>query len=342
MTTIQPNRSMSDAFEGFVLAKKGKRVTANTHYLYNWSHALWKQRWGEMDLSAVTAEHVRRFVVWLQGQDDGLGAPPAPATAQGGRLSSSSVHNIYRNLRTLFNWCAAEGLVDRSPMANVEAPIVEERLPSVLTEAEANNLLDCVLKSGDRNAFRDYVIHLFFLSTAVRLSELHSLNLDDLHLMEGYCKVFGKNRRERLVSLGEVLPVEIKRYLLKHRAAKQGEVALFTNERGQRLGRRGIQSIVSRDLRQHLNRTLSHTGPHTFRHTSITFRLRQTGDLERTRLAAGHRDVRITQRYTHLAQEDVLNGSDGQPWSPMDAVRRKASRESARKGRAKGGTNLEP
>lgn len=319
--TAQPNIKVSDAFEGFILAKRAKNVVANTLYLYQWAHAFWQTRWGDLALAEVTPAHVRAWLLWLQGRDEG--GPPAPVGDTGQPFSSSSIGIAYRNLRTFWRWCEAEDLIARSPMRNVEAPMVEETIPDCLTEDEAEHLLKCVRRNGDRNAFRDYLIHAFFMGTGVRLAELAGLDVDDVDLKAGYAKVFGKRRKERLVSLGAVLPLEIKRYLLKHRRAEDGERALFTNEQGRRLGKRGIQTLIVRDLKQYVSRSLVRAGPHTYRHTHITFRLRQTRDLKGTSLAAGHADTRTTERYTHLALRDVLNGQDGKPYSPMDTILRR-------------------
>lgn len=336
----------SDAFEMFCMAKQSKRVSASTRMLYNYAMRFWQQRWGDLPLADVTANQVRTFLVWLIGEDESPGAPAAPLTEEGERLSGSTAHIIFRNLRTFWTWVEREQLVNRSPMINVEAPMVEKKVPDCLTEDEALNLLASVKRNGDRNSFRDYVIHLFFLATAVRLFELSNLTLDNVDLKIGYAKVYGKRRTERMVGLGKDLPLEIKRYLLKHRHAQPNERALFVNERGQRLGKRGIQVIITRDLKKYLGRDLNRTGPHTYRHTSITFRLRQTRDLKGTSIFAGHSDARVTEGYSHLAFEDVFTDGQGQPYSPTDSLLRKGHRpkkgDSLRDSNPKPTTNLNP
>lgn len=325
-----------DAFEMFLLSKRSKGVSRSTRMLYEYAMRFWEVRWPGLALADVNANQVRTFLVWLQGNEAG-GPVAAPTTDEGRAFSSSTIHNIYRNLRTFFHWCEVEELITKSPMGKVEAPMLTETIPDCLTEEEAANLLEAVRRNGDRNSFRDYVIHLFFLTTGVRLFELVALNVDSVNLPAGWAKVLGKGRKERIVGLGKDLPLEIKRYLLKHRTSQPNEAALFTNEQGHRLDRRGVQSIVSRDLKQYLGRDLNRTGPHTYRHTSITFRLRQTRDLKATSLAAGHSDTRTTERYTHLAFNDVYVGPDGEPYSPMDSVLSKRARRRIGSGKPKTG-----
>jgi len=333
----QPNIKVFDAFDAFLLAKRAKNVVENTRYLYQWTMAFWHQRWGDLHLAEVTPGHVRSWLLWMQGQEQGEGAPPRALTADGQPLSSSSVYTAFRNLRTFWRWCELEELIVRSPMRNVEAPMVEEVIPDCLTEDEADSLLESVRRNGDRNAFRDYVIHFFFLATGVRLAELAGLSVTDVDLKAGYAKVFGKRRRERIVSLGVVLPLEIKRYLLKWRDPAEGEKALFLNEQGRRLGTRGVQELVIRDLKRYIGRPLNRIGPHTYRHTFVTLRLRQTRDLKGTSIAAGHTDTRTTERYTHLALRDVLHGQDGKPYSPMDMIVRRRSTKDRKGDSLRGG-----
>jgi len=307
----------NDAFECFILAKRAKNVVPNTIYLYEWTHSFWQTRWGDLLLADITPNHVRTFLTWLQGRDNGDSPPPVSD------LSSASIYVAYRNLRTFFNWCEREDFLPRTPMRNVEPPMVEEKIPDCLTEEEAMHVLECVQKNGDRNSYRDYVIHLFFMSTGVRLNELVGLDIDDLDLRDGYAKVFGKRRKERIVSLGEMLPLEVKRYILKYRQPAPDEPALFVNEQGKRISARRIQEMIEGDIKRYVARPFNRPGPHAYRHTFITFRLRQTRDLKGTSIAAGHSDTRTTERYTHLAMRDVLNGADGKPYSPMDTIMRK-------------------
>ncbi len=316
--TTQLNIQMADAYDGFILAKRAKGLSASTIYLYEWTLHYWQQRWGKMTLGDVTAGHVRTWLIWLQGKDDF----PAPID-QEKLLSSRSVHTHFRNLSAFWTWCEREELIERSPMTNVETPGFDEKIPDCLTEDEMQYLLRKVRGNEDRNAYRDYCIHLFFLATGVRLAELAGLSLNDVDLRNGYARVTGKGRKERMVSLGEVLPLELKRYTLKYRAAPPDEKALFVNERGARCGRSGIQEMIARDLKKYIPRKLTKTGPHTLRHTWFTLRLRQTKDLKGTSMAGGHTDTRVTERYVHLALNDFTRGEDGRAYSPVDSILRK-------------------
>lgn len=317
--TNQPNRNYSTMFAAYLLTQQARNLTRSYLTLLSLTRDYWVRRFGDMPIDEVTTDHIRIFLVWLQGQDDTSSIEP-PRGAKGSGLSGSSVNIHYRNTKAFMNWLEDEELIGRSPMKKVKAPKYSEKLPEALTEGEAALLLQNVRTDGDPHAWRDYCIHLFFLDTCVRLQELSSLDLDDLNMEEGYAKVFGKGRKERLVPLGIELRRELTRYLLKHRAAAKGEQALFVNEQGFRFDRQGIRTMVVRDLKRYVPRTLAKCGPHTLRHTGITLKLRKTRDLKTTSLIAGHSTTRTTERYVHLVGADVLRDAAG---SAMDDLVRR-------------------
>jgi site-specific recombinase XerD len=322
MITIEKARcTFGSAFEAWLLAQRARNLTQHYLDLLGRTRDLWLQRWSDGEIETITADQVRTFLIWLSGKEDG----PVPARlGNGGQpLSSATVSIHYRGLKALFRWLEDEELILKSPMRKVKAPRREEKLPEALTEGEVQELLERVKGSGDRNAWRDYCIHYFFCDTAVRLSELSGLDIDHLNFEEGYARVFGKGRKERLVPLGVELRRDLKKYLLKFREATKDQPALFTNEYGQRFEPGGIRTMVVRDLQCYVARKLTKCGPHTERHTAITLKLRKTRDLKTTSLIAGHSTTRTTERYIHLTGADVLRDASG---SAMDDLMRGARR----------------
>jgi site-specific recombinase XerD len=312
MSIEQSNSSFGEAFRGFLLAKSAENVTLNMVKLYQWTRDYFVRRFGAVALSAVGPDEIRTFLIWLQGKDDS--EIQAPKGKDGG-LAGASIDIHWRNLKAFFNWCEAEELIGPSPMRKVKRPRFEQMLPEALTELEVVHLLESVKADGDRNSFRDYVVHLFLLDTGVRLAELNALDLDAVDFELGFARVMGKGRKERIVPLGLELRRDLHRYIVKHRRAGPGEKALFVNEHGFRLERGGIQTMVIRDLKRYVGRELKRYGPHTHRHTFATVNLRGTHDLKTTSMILGHSTTRTTERYTHLTGTDVLRNSAG---SPMD------------------------
>lgn len=323
MTNSKPKITFTAGFSAYLLAQRARNLTTNYTSILERTRDCFLKRFGDLALDDLQAEHARTYLLWLAGKDKAEDAPVAPRNQRGQALSGATVCIHYRNLKAFCRWLEDEELIGRSPMRKVKAPRSDEKLPEALTEAEVHVLLNQVRENGDRHAWRDYCIHLMFLDTGIRLQELAALNVGDLNFESGYAKVFGKGRRERIVPLGVELRRDLNRYLLKYREVAEGEMALFVNEHGQRFDRGGIRTMVVRDLRRYVPRTLAKCGPHTERHTSATLRLRKTHDLKITSMVLGHSTTRTTERYVHLTGADVLRDAAG---SAMDDVMRGAKK----------------
>lgn len=285
--------TMQEAFEAFLLAKKSENKANGTMSLYNWTMEKWIERWPGLSLTDTKPDHVRNFNLWIQESG----------------IADTTVNIHFRNMRTILNWCVAEGLIDEGVLKNVKPPKVTKKVKDILTEVEAADMLVAVKASGRPNSFRDYTILLFFLVTGVRLNELSLLNVGDLNLAGGYAIVkWGKGRKERLVPLGDLLPLEVKRYMLKfRRPALPTEKALFINDEGNRLHKSRIQKLVANDIEEFVDRRLRRTGPHTLRHSAGTFMLRKLKDIKRVAMIMGHSDLETTEEYMHLTFDDLNN-----------------------------------
>lgn len=302
--------TFKQCYDGYLLSQRARNISKSYLELLGLSRDYWLRRHPDGDLAAIDAGQVRAWITWLQG-DDGECATEPP------KLASPSVYIHFRNLRAFFNWCVAEDLITVSPMRKLKRPKVEEKLPAVLTEREVAILLKRVKDAGNPQSFRDYCIHLFFIDTGVRLEELSKLDVEDVNLEQGYAKVEGKGRRERIVPLGLRLRRELHRYMLRYRKAVKAETALFVNDEGFRFERQGIRMMIVRDQHAYIERTLAKYGPHTERHTSATIDLRENHDLQRVSQRLGHRQLSTTQRYLHLNDHDMLWGEGG---SPVDRI----------------------
>jgi site-specific recombinase XerD len=324
MNSTDNQITFTQAYASYLLNLNAQDVSAKHLQNQNPVREAFVLRMGDLTLDAITPDVIRRWLLWLQGKDTDPEVPAPPAGTKSATLSSAGVDRHFRTLRAFFNWCEQEELIHRSPFRKVKRPQVEHRSPDVLTEAEAYHLLDCVRTNGDRNSYRDYCLHLLLLDTGIRLNECYQLNLADVNLQEGFLIIrhgkgkAGAKSRQRNAVLGLECRKALSLYILKHRRAVQGESALFVNEYGYRLAKSSIQHIITKDLKRYVHRDLVRWGPHTHRHTFVTFDLRYSRDIERTRKRAGHSNVKTTQQYGHLVMSDLLY-DDG---SPVDVILR--------------------
>lgn len=220
-----------------------------------------------------------------------------------GGLAASSIRRAISAIRTYFSFLAGEGVLEEDPTEGLESPRTWRTLPDVLSVAEVERLLEA--PDPDHDLFwRDRAILEFLYATGVRVSELVAVRMAHLDLDAGFCAVFGKGSKERLVPVGRTARRALERYLRDTRPrieSGEGKGVVFLNARGRPLSRGGVWSIVKRHAeRAGIGTSVS---PHTFRHTFATHLLQGGADLAAVQELLGHADISTTEIYTHVDRE---------------------------------------
>lgn len=214
-------------------------------------------------------------------------------------ISARSVDRIISGVRSFFRFLLVEGYIESDPSELLEAPKIGVHLPEVLTVEEIDAILDAVdmdSSEGPRNAA---MIELLY-SCGLRVSELTSLRLSDIFPDDGYLRVYGKGRKERLVPMSQSAIRAIEIYLATRTVEpKKGEeVYLFLSKRGKAISRITVFTIVKTLAEKaDIQKSIS---PHTFRHSFATHLLEGGAHLEAIRLMLGHADISTTSIYTHI------------------------------------------
>ena len=218
-------------------------------------------------------------------------------------LAPTTIRRAQSALRAYFGFLVAEGIVPDDPTDRMDRPAAAKRLPEFLTQDEAARVVEAV--DPDSPAYwRDRAVLELLYATGIRVSELTRLSPGDVDLETGSCLVYGKGGKERLVPVGAVALGVVRRYLDAVRPAfdrGRGRGAFFLNQRGGRLSRMSIWTIVTRAAtRAGIDRAIS---PHTLRHSCATHLLEGGADLAAVQELLGHADISTTQIYTHLDRE---------------------------------------
>jgi integrase/recombinase XerD len=175
-------------------------------------------------------------------------------------------------------------------------------LPKVLTSDEVESLLDQPDASRPLG-LRDKAILELIYATGLRVSELTSMRLDQLHLDAGYAVARGKGDKERLVPMGDWANEALIDYLRKGRPKLMRfnqEQTVFLNHHGKGLSRQGVWKNIKRyALQAGIGKSIS---PHMLRHSFATHLLENGADLRSLQALLGHADISTTQIYTHVAQ----------------------------------------
>ncbi|MFH2002190.1 MAG: tyrosine-type recombinase/integrase, partial [Planctomycetota bacterium] len=206
-------------------------------------------------------------------------------------------------LRTFFRFLVSQGTLKTDPTGLVRSPKRKSKLPSFLSEAEVELLL-CTPDEEGFIGLRDRAILETLYSTGMRVSELVSIDLEDMNLAGGYVRVRGKGRKERLSMIGPPAAAAINAYLpererLGVRRRANLSQTLFIN---QRTARRITSRSIGRILKGYLIRAglPSEHSPHSLRHSFATHILNRGANLREVQELLGPKRIATTQIYTHL------------------------------------------
>jgi integrase/recombinase XerC len=231
-------------------------------------------------------------------------------------VSRSTVARKLASLRSFFRHLVREGLIAKSPAAQVQTPKLDRRLPHPMTRDEVESLLDSAFGKNPRDR-RDRAILELLYATGIRVGEMVGADLGDLGTSggDGMLRVLGKGKRERLVPIGSKAVAALGAYLSVRAdlqpdrpAALDDRDALFLNARGGRLTDRSVRRILDRRLRQVA--PILKASPHTFRHSFATHMLNAGADLRSIQELLGHASLSTTQRYTAVTTRRLLEVYD--------------------------------
>jgi tyrosine recombinase XerC len=225
---------------------------------------------------------------------------------QQGIVKASIVRKLSA-VRSFYRYLTREGILAKNPIDNAASPRLDRRLPSFLTVDETVSLLKAPDASTPQGK-RDRALMELIYAAGLRVSELVSLDLDNVNLDSREIRVWGKGSKERVVLMGEIADSALKDYLEKGRPELQiGKPtnALFLNRDGQRLSQRSVQKMLIRYAA--MAGIDKKVYPHLLRHTFATHMLDGGADLRVVQELLGHANLSTTQIYTHVTRGRVKN-----------------------------------
>ncbi|MEM9588114.1 MAG: site-specific tyrosine recombinase XerD [Planctomycetota bacterium] len=265
---------------------------------------------GECHLADNTIEaygrDMRRFVSWLgdrsvrQLKIQDLSDYVSALTTQG--LAPTSVARTIVATRTFFKYLQLEGLIQDNPAELIATQKLWERIPSVLSPSEVEELLTSPRKS-DSFWQRDIALLEVLYATGCRASEVCRLRVRDLSLPERHLKCEGKGGKQRMVPIGGRAIQAINRYCESLRGTLAARTKplpdeLFLSRTGNPLDRIQLWRLVKFYARRvGIDPKIS---PHSLRHSFATHLLAGGADLRQVQEMLGHASIQTTQIYTHV------------------------------------------
>ena len=217
------------------------------------------------------------------------------------QVNARSQSRQISGLKSFFNFLIFEGYREDSPMDLIDTPKIGRKLPAVLSVKEIDRLLTAIDLSHAQG-YRNLTILETLYGSGLRVSELISLKISDLHFEENLLLITGKGNKQRLVPLGGVCKQKLQVYIEEVRVhvpvKKDFRDIVFLNQHGRQLTRAMIFTIVRQTAANAgIEKKIS---PHTFRHSFATHLLENGADLRSIQLMMGHENITTTEVYMHL------------------------------------------
>lgn len=271
----------------------------------------------ERGLSPLTQKHYARDIQLLldanKGQDlaniNHIDIRKIISQAHSKGLGGKSISRLLSSWRGFFNFLIDRHQFKHNPTNGLSAPKSAKKLPEALSIEQAIKLVN--IDENDPLSIRDHAMLELFYSSGLRLSELVSINIDQIDLEEGTATVTGKGNKTRIVPLGTHAIEAIQQWLTVRNTfdpQHSGKTAVFISQRGTRISARNIQSrLKGWAVKQGID---SAVHPHMLRHSFASHVLQSSGDLRAVQEMLGHANISTTQIYTHLDYQHLTKVYD--------------------------------
>lgn len=218
--------------------------------------------------------------------------------------SSATVTRSLASIKGFYSFLVSAGAMETNPVKTIHLAKAEKKLPQILSGREVELLLEQP-QCTDPKGFRDKAMLELLYATGIRVSELISLDVDDVNLPAGFIRCVS-GVKSRMIPLYPAAIRAIQTYLTQIRPsmiADPAESALFVNLSGERMSRQGFWKII-KHYQQTANIQKDIT-PHTLRHSFAAHLLENGADLKSIQEMLGHSDISSTQIYAQIVKQNL-------------------------------------
>lgn len=202
--------------------------------------------------------------------------------------------------------------IDVNPCDGIKSPRLEKKLPNYLTSDEIDKLFD--LRLTKPIDYRNKALLEVIYATGARISEVISLELNQIDFEECVIKVMGKGKKERIIPLGNTALNSLYIYISNYRAflVKNDTCNyVFLNKNGTKISRQGVFKIL-KELANNAG-IKKEISPHTLRHSFATNLLNNGADLRVIQELLGHENLETTEIYSHLQNKKIEEDYSNHP-----------------------------
>ncbi|AHF06970.1 tyrosine-type recombinase/integrase [Desulfitobacterium metallireducens] len=227
-------------------------------------------------------------------------------------------------IRSFYHYLLREDLVSKDITLKLIPIHLGQKAPKALEPEQIADLVDILetgsglskgqLKYHTYTEKRDFAIFITFIGTGLRLTELYSLNLQNIDFNKGCFFVTRKGNKETNIYFNSEVATAIQDYIKNERQrylVKESD-ALFLSIQGNRMSKRAIQDLIKKymTILKKQGHNTEGFSAHKLRSTFATLLLRETDNLAIVQDALGHADPRTTRIYAKVLDEQLKRAAD--------------------------------
>jgi integrase/recombinase XerD len=277
-----------------------KRLDEKTLKAYRIDLRQFSEQTSSQDVTEITSEILEEYIAKLHS-----------------KYKPKTVKRKIASLKALFHYLEYKEIIDRNPFGKIQVhfrePVI---LPKIIPLHTVETFLTTIYKQRSnaktnyqkRNALRDAAVAELLFATGMRISELCTLNSNDVNLYDGIILIYGKGDKERRIQVGNDAVIQIlKEYQNDFHTEIKSCKHFFANQSGKALSDQSVRRMINKY--SSLAAIELHITPHMFRHTFATSLLEADVDIRYIQEMLGHSSINVTEIYTHVAvakQRDIL------------------------------------
>lgn len=223
-------------------------------------------------------------------------------------------------IKCFYTWLCRKFPNRKDPAKNIRNPEKVFKLPKYLNLEQAKKIQIIFTKDNSKFPERNNAIISLFLSTGMRLSELHGININDINFSSNKINIVGKGNKERTVYFSNSCKEKLIKYLKtrsKDTEYLKSNEPLFLSKRKQRVSKREIQTICQNAF--NLLNLGKHYSTHSLRHTAATLIYKYSNEnILVVKEFLGHENVKSTQIYTHVESKELRRAVNSNPLNHIE------------------------
>lgn len=220
------------------------------------------------------------------------------------KKSPSSIQRTIISLRNFYNFLVAEGNLKRVPETTIKRKRVEKKKPVVLSVEEVNKIMNSTNISTEKGV-RDKALLELMYATGMKVSEVISLDIDDVNLDSSYVICKDNKGYERLIPIGKEARESLRKYISLREENVKISNKLFLNMSGDPITRQGVWRIVKEySVIANINKDIN---LNTFRHSFAVHLLQNGANAKVVQELLGNQVMTYIDMYYEIINNEKVN-----------------------------------